>query len=103
MLQDIITPKKALFVPGAHTELRAQLSRTRRVVSVQGSLIGNTRTETSGVSARVYKNGTYGFSSMAELSGDAAEAVLRAASDCFVSTKPRVTLTVSRNALTTNK
>ena len=81
MLKDIITPKKGLFVPGAHTELRAQLSRTRRVTSVRGALMGNVRTETSGVSARVYRNGTYGFSSMAELSGEAAEAVLKAASE----------------------
>ena len=81
MLTDIITPKKQLFLPGAHTELRAQNSRTRRVVSVQGNLVANTRTDISGVSARVYKNGTYGFSSMAELSPDAAEAVLKAASE----------------------
>ena len=81
MIADIITPKKQLFLPGAHTELRAQNSRTRRVTCVQGNLLGNTRTETSGVSARVYKNGTYGFSSMAELSEDAAEAVLMAASE----------------------
>ena len=81
MIADIITPKKALFLPGAHTELRAQHSRTRRVTSVQGNLIGNTRTDISGVSARVYKNGTYGFSSMAELTGEAAEAVLKAASE----------------------
>ncbi len=81
MITDIITPKKKLFLPGAHTELRAQNSRTRRVTSVQGNLVANTRTDISGVSARVYKNGTYGFSSMAELSGDAAEAVLRAASE----------------------
>ena len=81
MLKDILTPKRGLFVPGAHTELRAQCSRTRRVTSVKGSLVGNARTMTQGVSARVYRNGTYGFSSMADLTEDAAEAVLRAASE----------------------
>ncbi len=81
MLQDILGSGKDLFLPGAHTELRSQLSRTRRVVSVMGSLIANQRTESSGVSARVYKNGTWGFSSMAELTPEAAGAVLRAASE----------------------
>ena len=81
MLQDIVTAKKELFLPGAHTELRAQHSRARRVTLVAGNLMGNTRTDISGVSARVYKNGSYGFSSKAELSGEAAAAVLSAASD----------------------
>ena len=81
MLRDIITPQKALFIPGAHTELRAQLSRTRRVTSIMGNLVSNQRTDISGVSARVYKNGTYGFSSRAALTEEAARAVLTAASE----------------------
>ena len=81
MLKDIITPKKILFVPNAHTELRGQLSRSRGVTLVSGTLTGNSRTDISGISARVYKNGTYGFASMAEYSADAAESVLRAATE----------------------
>ena len=81
MLKDIVTAQKSLFIPGAHTELRAQKNRTRRVTSVKGNLMGNSRTEESGVSARVRKNGVYGFSSMAELSEEAAKAVLEAASE----------------------
>ena len=81
MLKDIVTAQKKLFIPGAHTELRAQKNRTRRVTSVKGNLMGNSRTEESGVSARVRKNGVYGFSSMAELSEEAAKAVLEAASE----------------------
>ena len=81
MLRDILTANKMAFTPGAHTELRAQLSRTRRVVMVGGNLTANRRQDISGVSARVYKNGTYGLSSMAELSEEAASAVLRAASE----------------------
>ncbi len=80
MLRDIITAQKSLFIPGAHTELRAQKNRTRRVTSVKGNLMANSRVEESGVSARVRKKGVYGFSSMAELSEDAAKAVLEAAS-----------------------
>ena len=81
MLRDIVTAQKSLFLPNAHTELRAQLSRTRRVVMVGGNLVVNTRTDVSGVSARVYRNGIYGFSSRAELSPEAASSVLLAASE----------------------
>ncbi len=81
MLKDILTPKKVIFAPDAHTELRGQISRTRGATIVSGNLTGNSRQDISGISARVYKNGTYGFSSMAEYSSEAAEAVLRAATD----------------------
>ena len=81
MLQDILTDKKALFADGAHTELRAQNNRNRRAVLLNGDLMGNVRSDVSGVSARVYKGGVYGFSSMAELTGEAAEKVLKAATE----------------------
>ncbi|HEX3023304.1 MAG TPA: TldD/PmbA family protein, partial [Lachnospiraceae bacterium] len=48
---------------------------------VQGNLVNNSREEQSGVSARVYRNGVYGFSSAAMLTEEKAEAVLRAATD----------------------
>lgn len=81
MLEDFISGKKALFATGVHTELRAQENRNRRVTLVQGNLMANSRSEVLGVSARVYKNGVYGFSSMAEYSASAAEAVLKAATE----------------------
>ena len=81
MLENHIESKTALFADGVHTELRAQENRRRWLTMVQGNLASNGREETSGVSARVYKNGVYGFSSMAENSGDAAEAVLKAATE----------------------
>ena len=81
MLRDIVTNQKKLFVPGAHTELRSEIIRTRKVSSISGNIMGNIRTEGAGVCARVYKNGVYGFSSMAEVSDDAARAVLKAASE----------------------
>ncbi len=81
MLQDLLTSKKSLFVDGVHTELRAQNNRNRRVSLVAGNLITNARNENSGVCARVYKNGVYGFSSMAEYNESAIESVLRAATD----------------------
>ncbi len=81
MLKDILTPKKAIFAPDAYTELRGQISRARGVTIVRGNLTGNSRSDASGISARVYKNGLYGFSSIAEYSADAADAVLRAATE----------------------
>lgn len=81
MLPDHITSKKHLFIPGAHTELRCQQNRTRQASFVSGNPVGNTRSEFSGISARVCKRGVYGFASIAELSDSAAETVLRAASD----------------------
>lgn len=81
MLEDILAGKKSLFATGVHTELRAQENRQRRVGLVKGNIVGNGRSEVSGVSARVCKNGVYGFSSMAEYSASAAEAVLKAATE----------------------
>lgn len=81
MLEDFISSKKSLFADGVHTELRAQENRQRQVALIQGNLTGNVRANTSGVSARVYKNGVYGFSSMAETNAAAADAVLAAATE----------------------
>ena len=81
MLQDILTSRKNLFTSGAHTELRGQKSRNRIAVLLNGDVVGNTRSDVSGVSARVYRGGVYGFSSMAEYSADAVETVLKAATE----------------------
>ena len=81
MLQDILSPGRALFAPGAHTELRGQNSRNRRVILLNGDVVTNVRSDVSGVSARVYRGGVYGFSSMAEYSAEAAETVLKAATE----------------------
>ena len=79
MLKDIVSIHKNAFAPGASTELRAQRNLTRRVVLQNGNLVGNARTDTKGVSARVYKNGLYGFSSAAELSEAAVRTALEKA------------------------
>ncbi len=69
------------FAENAHTELRKQKSSSRGVSLLCGNLTSNSRTDVSGISARVYKNGTYGFASMAETSEDAAKKVLKAATE----------------------
>ena len=81
MLQDTISAKKSMFDSDAHTELRLQKNRERDVVLLSGDIIENNRSDVAGVSARVYRGGRYGFSSMAECSEAAAERVLRAAAE----------------------
>ena len=81
MLDDILSVRKSEFHSGSHTELRGQLNRSRKVTLLSGSVVANARSDISGVSARVYKNGTYGFSSMAEYSPEAAAKVLHAAAE----------------------
>ena len=79
MLEDILTKQKSLFTTGAQSVLRGQESRFRRVVISDGNLVTNDRSEESGICARVYQNGAYGFASMAEYSEEAARKVIEKA------------------------
>lgn len=79
MLDTFIFGKKDLFLPGADTELRIQRNKNRTVVMLGGNIVGNRRSETSGVCARVRRGGMCGFSSLAGCTPDAVEAVIRAA------------------------
>ena len=92
MLPDIVSTLRESFSPGAHSELRAQRSLSRRLTLLSGNLVRNTRTDSRGVSARVYKNGVYGFASTAELSGQAAKKALDTASENARFLDKRVTL-----------
>lgn len=65
----------------SYTELRVQENRSVRVGFVKGNNTVNTRSTTGGVSARVYKNGSWGFASTPELQKDAIESVIKAATD----------------------
>ena len=81
MLHDIITPELRLFADGMQTVLRGHENRRRRVMLLKGNLIQNTRSESRGISARVTKNGRYGFSSIASYTARDAETVLKAATE----------------------
>ena len=81
MLQDIIGNKVSLFHDGVQTVLRGQENRTRRVVLLKGNLVQNSRSETRGINARVNDHGTFGFASIAEYTPEAAEKVIRAATE----------------------
>ncbi|MCR5296796.1 MAG: TldD/PmbA family protein [Clostridiales bacterium] len=81
MLQDIFGGKKALFADGVQTVLRGHANRNRRVVLLKGNLVQNSRSEAAGISARVNNKGTFGFASIAEYSPEAADKVIRAATE----------------------
>ena len=81
MLQDIITPQKKRFADGVQTVMRGHENRSRGVMLLNGNLVHNARSESRGISARVTKNGRYGFSSAAGYTEADAENVLRAATE----------------------
>ena len=80
MLQDILSGSTALFADGVQTVLRGHENRQRRVVLLNGNLVGNVRGESRGISARV-TNGYHGFSSVASYTEEDAKAVIRAATE----------------------
>jgi TldD protein len=63
----------------AYTELRIQENRHIRIALVKGNLVGNARSSNSGVSARVYKKGSWGFASSPELFAESVESVVDSA------------------------
>ncbi len=77
MLTDILN--KHISGVSDYTEIRAQVNTNYGISIVSGNLVANSRVESSGVSARVYKNGVYGFSSMGEYSDESVKAVINAA------------------------
>jgi len=79
LLYDHVSQFAPSFPNDAHVELRAQLNRARRATLLSGNLTSNARSEASGVSARVYAKGLYGFASSAEYSEDSCRKVLDAA------------------------
>lgn len=81
MIKDILSGYKSALPDGVHTELRAQVNRNRGLVMMSGNIVQNERADISGVSARSYKNGVYGFASMAELSDEAVKKVLKASAE----------------------
>ena len=81
MLQDIIGSKTALFADGVQTVLRGHENRNRRVVLLKGNVVQNSRSEARGISARVNRNGTFGFASIAEYTPEAAARVIQAATE----------------------
>ena len=62
-----------------YTELRVQENRNIRISMVNGDIMGNSRTAIGGVSARVYKEGAWGFASNPELDEETIKQVIESA------------------------
>ena len=79
MLKDYLSS----FAPQlhGHVELRAQISTSHAVAMLNGDLQSNARAQQGGVSARVYRNGVYGFASAVEYEEESVRRVLKAAEE----------------------
>ena len=77
MLNDLLSSHKKSFKD--YTELRGQVNKTRQLSFLSGNMTTNAQSSRGGVSARVYKGGTYGFASGAEYSNESINNVLTAA------------------------
>ena len=64
---------------GAHTEIRAQNTESVKISVVGGNLVANAASETGGVCARVYQNGSWGFAACADYDEAGVKAVLKEA------------------------
>lgn len=73
--------KNALNSTDTHAELRSQVSRTRRVSIISGSLVGNSSSVSKGIGARVYKDGVWGFASKSTCDEKSAVEVLKSAKE----------------------
>lgn len=79
MLQISLNNYSKLF--SKYTELRVQENRTLQIAFVKGNLVKNSKDASSGVSAMVCDNGSWGFASSAELKDDNIQAVLKRAKE----------------------
>jgi len=64
-----------------YTELRVQENRSFRVGLLNGDLVSNDQSIESGVSSRVFKDGSWGFSSNAEINNNSIDRVIRSSND----------------------
>ena len=62
-----------------YTELRVQENRSSALTFVKGNLVANRKTAVSGVSARVYREGVWGFASQPEMAAETIPKVVAAA------------------------
>jgi len=64
-----------------YTEVRIQENRNTSITVLNGDVLSNNRSSESGISARVYKKGVWGFSSNPTISDETAQTVIKAATE----------------------
>jgi TldD protein len=82
MIQKDISKYLKLF--SEYTELRIQENRDIGIAMVKGNIVKNAKATISGISARVYKNGVWGFSSDPDFSDEKIKQVIKSAKDSAV-------------------
>ncbi len=75
--KDLLAPYSDIF--SEYTELRAQENRGGGIALVNGDVMSNNKAANSGVSARVYKHGVWGFASHPEMTDAAVRQVVESA------------------------
>ena len=60
----------------AYTELRLQRNRSTQISLLNGDVVSNTKTSDGGVSARVFKDGVWGFASRPQIDNDSVIATV---------------------------
>lgn len=78
-MQRIDLEKYAPLFAG-YTELRAHENRSVSIGFLKGSNVRNVKSATSGISARVYQHGSWGFASTPDFTDDSIRQVIKAAS-----------------------
>lgn len=73
--------KNTVSTADSHAEIRSQISRTRRVSVVAGSLVGNMSSVSKGMGARVYDSGVWGFASKSDISDKSAAEIFKSAKE----------------------
>jgi len=74
-----LSPYQMLF--SGYTELRTQENTVTQITLLNGNPVANTRQSSAGVSARVYKNGSWGFASGAVTDAEGIMAAIKNATD----------------------
>ena len=80
MINKDIRSYSSMF-PKEYTELRVQENRSNGVALLNGDVVSNGKSTASGVSARIFKDGHWGFASNPNISDDAVESVIRSSTD----------------------
>ena len=80
MLNKDIRSYSSMF-PKEYTELRVQENRSNGVALLNGDVVSNGKSAASGVSARIFKDGHWGFASNPNISDDAVESVISSSTD----------------------
>ena len=73
--------KKYLSELSKYTELRVQENQVLSMAFMNGNMISNSKTNTNGVSARVYNNGSWGFASNSDFKDESIKEVIKAANN----------------------